>query len=121
VTGALGAEEIAHQTARNCPRWSLKPHQTVQHSYLDLNYAGSKRKFVHASTLSSNADACICLETGTNSHLNVEDNNKNVSYTKQPRQRARHGASNDGHVYGWLDNSDDILCLFVINLNGYVI
>jgi hypothetical protein len=86
----------------------LKPHQMVQHHYLDLNYAGSKRKSVHASVLSSNADAWICLETGTNFHLNIEDDNKNVSYTERPRQRARHGASNDGHVYGRLNNSDDM-------------
>jgi hypothetical protein len=104
----LGAEEIAHQTSRIHPRWSLKPHQTVQHRYLNLNYAGSKRKSMHASILSSNADAWIWLETGTNSHLNVEDDNKNVFYTKQPRQRARHGASNDGHIYGWLNDSDNM-------------
>jgi hypothetical protein len=108
VTGALGAEEIAQQTSRIHPRWSLKPHQMVQHHYLDLNYAGSKRKSMHASILSSNADAWICLETGTNSHLNIEDDNENVSYTKRPMQRARHGASNDGHVYGWLNDSDDM-------------
>jgi hypothetical protein len=40
------------------------------------------------------------LKTGTNSHLTVEDGNENVSHTEQPRQRARHGATNDGHVYG---------------------
>jgi hypothetical protein len=78
----LGAEEIAHQTSRIRPRWSLKPHQTVQHRHFDLKYTSSKRKSVHASIPSSNTDAWICLETETNSHLNVEDDNKNVSYTE---------------------------------------
>jgi hypothetical protein len=80
----------------------------VQHGYLDLNYAGSKRKSVHASVPSSNADAWMCLEIGTKSHLNVEDHNKHLSYTKQPRQRARHGASNDGLIYSWLNNNDNV-------------
>jgi len=40
VTGALGAEENAHQIARIRPRWSVKLHQTVQHRYFDLNYTG---------------------------------------------------------------------------------
>jgi hypothetical protein len=39
VSGAMGAEENAHQISITHPRWNLKLHQMVQHRYSTVNYA----------------------------------------------------------------------------------
>jgi hypothetical protein len=53
----------------------------------------------NANVLLSDANAELCLETGTKSHLTVEDESGHGFDTEGPQQRARHCATNNEHIF----------------------